>query len=62
VLNVEEHGGGYMFFKRSLALKEPAGDFDEIKGAMAGQGEDGIDQSIRFYEGTVQIDAEGRLA
>jgi hypothetical protein len=44
--DVKGNGVGDVAFKGSLALEEPAGDFEQEGGVVAGQGEGGVDESI----------------
>jgi len=47
-----------MAFKGGFALDEPAGDFEERRGAVAGYGEGGVAEGVGFDEGAIEIDAK----
>jgi hypothetical protein len=59
VLDVEGDGLAEMAFELGFALANPAGDVEERGGAVAGEGEDGVDEGVGFDEGAIEIDAEG---
>jgi hypothetical protein len=56
--DVELDGVGEMAFEGGLALEEPAGEAQERCRVVAGYGEGGVVEGIRFDEGAVQVDAE----
>jgi hypothetical protein len=61
MLDIQSDGRCYMTFKRSLALQEPTGNLEQMEWALAGDGEDRVDEGIGFYEGAVQVYAKGAV-
>jgi hypothetical protein len=49
-----------MTFKRSLALEEPTGKFEELLGMMPGKREGRIDEGIRLNQRAVKVNTERR--
>jgi hypothetical protein len=47
-----------MAFEGGFALEEPAGEAQERCRVVAGYGESGVVEGVRFDEGAVQVDAE----
>jgi hypothetical protein len=58
--DIELYRIGDVAFEGCLALKEPSWDVDERAGVVAGDGEGGIVEGVRFDEGSIQVDAECR--
>jgi len=57
--DVQRDGVGDVLLEGGFTLGEPAGDFEDGAGVLAGEGEYGFDEGVGFDEGSVQIDTEG---
>ena len=59
--DVELDGAGEVALEGGFALEEPAWEVQERGRPVAGEGEGGVVEGVRFDEGPIQIDAKHRV-
>ena len=57
---VQRNGLGDIRLERGFAVEQAAGQAEKAAGMGAEQDQEGVDESVGFDEGAVEIDAEGR--
>jgi hypothetical protein len=56
--DIQLDGAGDVALEGGFALEEPAGEFEEVGWALAGEDERGVVESVGFDQRAIEVDAE----